>query len=364
MKKIITVFVISILAVCAVNLTSFAEQKTELPVVIRHKDRGKYEGTMRVDSFKVIGIENVKETRMTIRYEFEYQTVPGIDPRFDILAICYNEAGYEVGKAALYTTQNTLEIPRETATIEICSRIPAGDSESYLYREYVKVYAPDGRERTITNLQVPTYTSVGWYAAVTMYAPSSNGAFNGASIRTKQVSPFKVEEYEKVGWYTYEGVVLYHLRRECNNYMAEEKYNAVFEAVEEKLDFFRGTKYEKELYTIRTEAMNKWRNSIYRPMGCISYKITNRNSSSPGLEFQLRNLSYKKIVLYKIEYSYCDAYGNVVKNMYTIEDDSVVGIAESSKIERGFSGGSRTTSLQNIRVTYVLFEDGTIWKEE
>lgn len=369
MKKSIISLLVLILSVFTVGTVAFAEVKTELPITIRHKN---WYSTVVINSFNVNNISETEDkTGILIEYRIEYWSgLSSYDkkgPEYDIVVKCYDEHGQKIKTIDFDPHKESIVVPWDTAKIKFDSKMPGTNNQSYLYCEYVNVYAPDGRVKTITNLQVPAYTSVGWSMATTMYAPDDNGDFT----RTKQVSPFKIKEYEKVGWYTYEEAVFLSIKYGSNRAMADENYNAIFEKIESVLPILRGTEFEKELYTIRTQAMDKWRNKIGAPLACVYCFVDKSNTAVQQVSIRVTNLSYMKIASYKVKFVCKNYYGDVVDTHYDVfyDDNANIDIAEAKWSVWTIFGEKKTikeviTELTDAQVVEVVYENGTKWSVE
>ncbi len=334
------------------SVPAFALQKTALPVTLTQ-----YNATVTINKFEVTDVYIISERQKRVEFDFDYtETSYG---HVYIRINCYDAKGLLIGPVKLNFWQKYVDIPICTATIDFIMETPAASSDSYLYRKLVDVYAPDGRTLTVTDLEVPQYERVGWSGMVTMYAP-----VDGVFSRSIEVSPFEVSAYEAVGWYTYEGVLLYNFKNYYYNTLKPAAdYNAVFDYAEVILPSLIGTKYEQEIYKIRTEAMNLWRKHCGRPMGLITYKISKNSIGTPQVTLYFRNLSYKRIVAYKVKFDCYNVFGNLERSYYDwyYDDSADIDIVKSYSTTWTLYGANSVNTVKNIRVFEVVYEDGTKW---
>ena len=196
-KKFLLAFLVLILTVVSFSGTIFAERKETLPVTMIAKPRSKSSYPIRIDSFTVTKVENLAgEGLNRIYYDFEYDDFSSYG-RVYVNLNCYDAMKNLLKTIKFYGSDKYVDVPEATATIEFIAENPPIDSQSYLYCNYVNVYAPDGRSLKITDLQVPVYKKKGWIEKVTMYA-YENGKFD----RSIEVFPEEVDAYRQVGWYT------------------------------------------------------------------------------------------------------------------------------------------------------------------
>ena len=355
-KILITLFAV-VTVLLAFSATTYAAQKTELPVTMTGNPHYYSEEVVTLNSFEVTNVVRQSETRNKVEYSIDYNNITSYADLY-IEINCYDDLGYLIETVDFNYYRTYVDVPNNTATIEFTMENAVGDSDSYLYRNFVTVYAPDGRTLRITDLQVPLYESVGWSRPVTMYAP-----VDGVFSRTIEVPPYEVEAHEAVGWYTAEGVMYYATQQLCNKYKLEKDYEAIFLTVEAALKSLTGTKYEAELYTIRTEAMNLWRNACGKPMGLISYSVGENSIGTPEVTLYFRNLSYKKILAYKVKFDCYDIFGSRENSYYSTfyDDDADMEIAENTGATWTLYGADSVHTVKNIRVVEVVFDDGTKW---
>ena len=358
-KKIFyTIFAMSIIMMMF-SVTVFAEQKTELPVTLRNQNAG-YDGypSFTLNSFEVTDVYIVSDSKKRVEFNRSYKDTPNGCTYVRIN--CYDDAGYLIGPVYFVGWDKYVDIPICTATIEFTMKNPTENSDSYLYRKLVTLYSQDGRSITVTDLEVPQYERVGWSGLVTMYAP-----VDGVFSRTIEVSPLEVSAYEAVGWYTYEGALFYIFKDYYYNTLKPATdYNSVFDFVEEILPDLIGTKYEQEVYKIRTEAMDLWRKHCGgKPMGLIDYEISKNSIGTPEVTLYFRNLSYKKIVAFKVKFDCYNIFGDLERSYYDSYyiDNSNLDIAGSFYATWTLYGADSVNKVKNIRVIEVVYEDGTKW---
>lgn len=352
MKKFFMLLALTVLLI--VPTTVFAAQKTELPITMRHQTYYGDPYIVTLNKFEVKSIAANSNGTLRVNFDIDYTTPSGYGYLY-IDVNCYDASGVFLQKVDFNNYRNYIDVPFATATIEFTVESPAAGHDSYIYRNPVNVYAPDGRVIAVTDLQVPAYEAVGWSRAVTMYAPDS---------RTIVISPFEVSAYEAVGWYTYEGLLFNDFK---NNYYNVLKpagdYNSVFEAAKTLLPYVSGTKYEQGVYDIRTEAMNLWRSQSGRPMGVIKYTLGKDSIGTPKVTINFRNISYKKIIAYKVKFDCYNVFGGYEDTYYSYyyDDNANLSVAGTVNTTWTLYGADSVNTVTNIRVTEAVFEDGTKW---
>lgn len=82
--------------------------------------------------------------------------------------------------------------------------------------------------------------------------------------------------------------------------------------------------------------------------------------------FGFRNLSYKKIVSYPLDFDCYDINGRWVDRHYDgcYHNDADRGVTEKERVETSFYSGNNIHTVKNVRLTEVVFEDGTKWNRK
>ncbi len=357
-KKIFAAICVFALAIIAFTATVFAERKTEFPVDLIHRSYSS-DYVTRINSFEITDVENIPGKYLNrISYELDYTELSGSGSIYMSLR-CYDEAGYPIKDLHINPYMEYIDVPDTTAMIEIMPENPTENSQTYFYCKYVNVYAPDGRILAVTDLQVPVYKLVGWSEAVTMMARDENGTFS----RSIKISPYDVAAYEAVGWYTIEGTLFELIKGDYYEFKAAWDYNSMIEKTDLGINYLAGTKYEQMLYTMRTEAMDLWRNSCGAPLGVIEYEISENSIGTPEVTIAFRNVSYKKIIAYEMTFTCYNVFGKVEKSYYDYfyDDEADMAPAQVGGGTWTLYGADSVYTVENIRITEVVFEDGTKW---
>jgi len=185
-KLFIILFIISIFTFPA---AVSAEQKSELPVtLIKNNYYGNY--TTSIDHFDVVSVDYLSETHTRIGYTLDYTNLDG-NGHLYLLMNCYEEQGYLIETVELNVFLDYVDVPYNTAAIEITTANSDIQSDSYLYSKYITMYAPDGSSVWTSIFQIPVYEKMGWCQPVTMFEP--------ATFYSIEISPFEVPAYEEAG---------------------------------------------------------------------------------------------------------------------------------------------------------------------
>lgn len=95
----------------------------------------------------------------------------------------------------------------------------------------------------------------------------------------------------------------------------------------------------------------------------INYKIGKDSIGTPELTLYFRNLSYKKIVAYKVKFDCYNIFGNYESTYYDYyyDDSANLDIAGSTGATWTLYGADSVNTVKNIRVFEIVYEDGTKW---
>ena len=158
-KKLLSLILAVALIVTALSVPVLAAQKTYLPITIVDN----YNDRTKISSFQVTKVENLPGRYMNrIHYAMTASNLSTYNAYMDIR--CYDASGNLISTINFtnkYVSNSPIDVPDTTATIELIGQ-QGRNGDSYLYRKYVTVYAPDGRSMSVTDLQVPVYELVGW----------------------------------------------------------------------------------------------------------------------------------------------------------------------------------------------------------
>ena len=333
-------------------------RKTQLPVILKNKSGAE----TRIDSFEITSVEAISAYNIEVKFKIKGNKFNG--KYWDsIHAICYDVNGNYIetrDMTYLYDDEERTDdvmLPINTASIELVANDPVEDSQSYLYCKYVNVYAPDGRVMGVTDLQVPTYELVGWYREVTLYALSENGT------KSVVIPAYKQADYEKVGWYTAENLERKIILDKFAEYRKNRQYNEVFVYFNKIYFSYYNTDFGKTLLEVRTAAMDEWRNYCGRPMGLMEYSLSKNNAGTPEVTISFRNISYKNIIAFKVKFDCYNVFGEreIPYANYFYTDKTNFGSTEYNRYTWTLYGTDSVHTVKNIRVTEVVFADGTKW---
>lgn len=185
--------------------------------------------------------------------------------------------------------------------------------------------------------------------ATTMYAG------DGRSI---DVPESQINEWRNVGWYTSDDIYTkiiqpnYHI---CKN---AYDYAGMIELVNAYLPLTYGTIHESSMYAIRTEAMDLWRIGSGKPIGIA--KATIKNGNTIGATFF--NVCYLPIIEFEFCYTCYDAQGNQMQSEYSgLRHNATPLLPGVAYYIDGYLGAQNVSYLDNLRITRVVFADGTEW---
>ncbi len=356
MKKLfVTVSVIFLLLFGIATISASADRYTELPITM-NQNRGGIPSMFTMTDFEVYVYlnETPKYTKnASIYIEGEFNQGSSVNLAF----YCYDASGNHIK-----TFTDTLayddvlwyyfefDIPDVTATIEVGTAYPASWTNTYYYCKYMNVYSADGRVLGIHDILLPVYEKCGWHGPVTMWS------LEGDAI---EVPYNDVKAYQNVGWYLWEDYYYIDFTKSYNDLTRKGDYSAAFDAVDYALSELSGTYYESSLYSYKTKLMDAWREKINGPLAYCSHSV---DKSNGNVSITFRNVSYKYITAFKIQFQCYDTFSNSIKdyNSYYYCDDAELYSGESMTYY--WEGTPYNTDyIKNIRVTQVVYSDGTSW---
>lgn len=296
----------------------------------------------------------------------------------------------KAGRVVLICAPDGREAYVEEETVEAYVRL--GWSSPY-YRVTETLYSLDGRTADIDISEVNDYIAVGWFQEyTTMYSPDgramsvhglelgqyyNNGwRFNQSEVVQKLydmelncISVYKneVPAYLKVGWMLPDQALNIFADKYVNEYLASNDYENAIECAEGACELFEGDDYwENMQYRIRVMC-DSWRESIRCPLVCYGSEGNIDEKGKTLVTIWYRNLSYKTIVAFLVEYECYDAYlypndgyygfnyyGGVSElQLYPTESDYI-----TMDLSKKFPG---TKYIRNIKITKVIYDDGTYW---
>ena len=330
---------------------AFAARKTELPVTM--KESAYYDSilyTRTVSKFDIIKVENLGEHRKN-RIYYDFDSSNGYA---SLNLICYDAQGQWLETLKFSVYDEYIDVSDLTAIIELCAENPTMDSDSYFYCNYINVYACDGSVLAIHDLQLPLYEKVGWSEAVDVYN------INGESIK---ISPHRIAEYDAYGWYLPQKALFLIVQNTYNTFFYSGKYEECMSLIDDELSLFIGTNYESSMYALRTKAMNKSREVGKTPLTICEYSMGEDSIGTPETTVWFRNVSFKDIVAFRVKFDCYNIFGQLERTYYSgyYADDCYITPAEKNGFKWSLYGADSVNKLTNIRVTEVVFSDGTKW---
>lgn len=246
--------------------------------------------------------------------------------------------------------QFDFDVPDVTASIEIGTAYPASWTNTYHYCKYINVYADDGRALGIHEMLLPVYEKCGWHGPVQMYA------LDGRSINV----PYgDIAAYQKVGWYLWTDYTYQNFTKYYNDYTRKGDYASAFNLIESYTSDFTGTYYESSIHSYKTKLMDAWRKKVNGPLAYCSHYV---DTGDGEVSITFRNVSYKYINAFKVTFSCYNTFGEYINDYYDYyySDDAELPSGESKTY---YWDGTpyNTDYIRNIRVTQVVYADGTSW---
>lgn len=266
-----------------------------------------------------------------------------------------------------------------------------------VFAQEVTMYAPDGRTLAIDESEIAAYEAVGWYREppCLMYAadgrtlyviPSEIAAYEAVGWyrepvqnmyakdgRVLAVMQSEVEAYQNVGWFTSWDEAHYNaIIDSYNAAMAVQDYGTAMNICDDALDpvdgLVPGGIFYNDMAAKRRLVADTWRNTIHCPLGVVSYSIGKNSIDTPLVNITFRNLSYQTISAFKLTFDCYDAFGNPSR-WTSYSSNTYEGYVNSLQFEPMDDGTwywtlylqESTTNVQNMRITEIVFTDGTKW---
>ncbi|MBR7163672.1 MAG: hypothetical protein IKD21_01700 [Clostridia bacterium] len=325
---------------------------TQLPTTIYVSDSY---GTDALDilQFDIDWVEYVSDSnKIRIHYTFDYAESGYVS----LNMMCFDTYGNRVALLDFSKYADYIDVPENTATFSIVGKTSYKEHTSggYYHCKQVDLYAMDGRIITVYDAQVPLYTAVGWYEAVTMYALDG---------RTIEIPPYEVEAYKNVGWYTAEGYLFELIRRDVNQFRASGSYEDAMELFDKYEKAFYGTEYQYSAQLLKEQVMDAWRNSLRCPLAYTGSYSLDEEYGVPEVTIWFRNVSYKKIAAFKLQFTCYNIFGDVENTYYSgyYCDSTNMDSGECWSYTWDLYGADSVYTIKNVRVTEIVFADGTKW---
>lgn len=360
MKKILlTISIAFLMLLGMLSISASAERYTEFPVTVYQSLNG-YESKFLLKDLEIYVYPN-EEPKYTNSAEIyvygDFMQGNSVTLNFD----CYDANGNYIESiikildvSDVINVENSnfysfyFDIPDVTASVEIGTVYPAAWTNTYYHCKYINVYSDDGRIMGIQDLLLPVYENCGWHATEWMYS------LDGRAI---EVPYCDVEAYKAVGWYLWPDYHYITFFDEQQEYLQNGDYVSAFNNLEYILNDLEGTYYEQSLYDYKTQLMDTWRARINSPLAyCSSYVYDG------DVTITFRNVSYKTIKAFKLQFDCYNVFNEYLSSSYKnyIVEDAWIYPSESAYYTWG-SIPYKTDHIGNVRVTQVVYSDGTSW---
>ena len=150
-KKIFSAFFILSLIMTVCSATTCAKHKTELPV--KMITSGPKSNIITLNKFKITNTQHISESKNKVDFEIRFTDPTGFVGYPSIRIKCYNEYNKLRKTCSISYGTNYINIPSDTALLEVTLDSPAEGSDSYIYK-LVKMYALDGRFQYVDKSEV------------------------------------------------------------------------------------------------------------------------------------------------------------------------------------------------------------------
>ena len=179
--------------------------------------------------------------------------------------------------------------------------------------------------------------------------------------RNEWVPDYNIDAWRAVGWYTSDDIYTQIVQPSYNTCKSVNDYLGMMDLAQKYLPFVYGTSHEASLYAVRTEAMDLWRNILQKPIGIGRAVLTNGNH----VKMSFANLSYKPIKYFEFKYKCYDQSGKEIESKYrgARYDQEITAPGQIRNLQ-GNIGASNVYIMGDVRVTKVIYTDGSIWEGE
>lgn len=215
------------------------------------------------------------------------------------------------------------------------------------------MYSIDGRTIEVSPYEADNYAEVGWYYPVTVYA------LDGRSL---EISPFHLADYQNVGWYTASGYIYYDVQQRYNRNKANGDYYANIELAYDAWEYLEGTEYESSVLGIFSEAKAYLLKHTRGPIYIVGSSVT-EDSYSKDINIRMFNVSDKDIIAFKCTFDIYDIFGSKLRNPYDnyVSTDAGLDSGDTTTYTWDLYTVDTAYSIKNIRITEVVYSDGTKW---
>ena len=348
-KLFVTLIAVCTLLLMLCSVSALAERSTNLPVVFTSSSGY---SQLTLNDFWIDTVEAYPDYQnlriyFTADYNTSYSSV-------DLAFHCYDINGNFIKTIPINTYSDYIDAPYGTAMLEMVSN-GAVYSDTYFYCYYETVYAPDGRTAYITDLQVPVYEKAGWAQGVCVYSFSSDDVI--------LISPYQIAEYQNAGWYTWDEYAYRELQTYGWDYIKNGDYESAVYLAEDYEEYLAGTAYEYSVQVLKAQFIDAWRNKEKQPFIYTGYATEETSDNNWDISIWFRNLSYKKVIAFRLDFDTYNVFGERNKDYYTYYycDDANHPSFDEQYYTWDIYTSDNIYSVKNVRITEVVFEDGTKW---
>lgn len=233
----------------------------------------------------------------------------------------------------------------------------------------VTMYGPDGTTKDVPVDEVEKYELAGWSTKnpsaeyVTVYRHDGT---------TKEIISTEVESYKKQGWYPAyeEAVYSYAVFGDgaevlgATTLLENKRYELAFNMVQAAIEKIEDSEseYVSMLYYLRSSVIDTWRGAANSPLGFINYWFSEKDSKRM-IVFEYRNVSNSRISSFKINFDICDKDGKVIETnsgSYFVNNLQMTP-CEKKRVAWYIESGEEAVAIKNLKVTEVVYSDGTKW---
>ncbi len=268
-----------------------------------------------------------------------------------------------------YTDGTTVSVP--TSQVEMYKAL--GWVVADTSGQTVTLYNEKGETIRVSLNEVSKYETAGW----TKTNPNSNSktviayAYNGTEILTKEIPENKRNEYKDEGWFANEEEAVYAYAAFGNaetegatQLLDNKKYELAFRIVQAAIEKIEGSdsEYVSMLYYLRSSITTAWREAANSPLGFINTWFSEKDGKSLVV-FEYRNVSNSRIQSFRINFDICDKNGDVIETnsgSYFVNNLEMTP-CDKKRVAWVIKSGDSAASIANLKVTEVVFSDGTKW---
>lgn len=259
------------------------------------------------------------------------------------------------------------------------------------------MYSEDGRMITVWKDNVKDYEKVGWYtmrsvAYSTVYPLRTSNVQkeipatitneyiqNGYDLfkedymtilyslddRKIAVKNTEVQNYKKVGWYTYKDYLNIKVDEAVKKYDYETALCTLLTA---KSTYWQNEDRQAIIGQKMQDLRYAWMKAINSPVAVIWGGVED-SYGYPVASIGLRNICDKDITSFEVIFTCYDAYGKVTTDYPWLYNGTVTASYDRGTFKQltkvpfrwTLYSNERTVSIKNVRVVKVAYSDGTTW---